>query len=971
MVRSQSRRGIDMIVEMPKEIFQDKDYLNLRYFYKRAYYLAVLTVSIRKEFASTAGVTYEYSNGNHLLPVLSITPKGSSKDTGSKKSQPPYCIRIIPCAPEGLFPQHKLLPSSSCIRSGSEAESSVHPPTPFYNSTLKAESHYLAYLKVIRQAEKACPSFRDACILGRVWLQQRGFAGSVAKGGFGHFEWAILTALLLQGGGRKGVAALSPSLSGTQIFKALVQYLAAADICKKPLVFGSLSGGMDTVRETGPVIFDAPRQLNVAYKMSSSSASMLQQYAKWTHTSLSDQEADQFNPTFIIKTDVPLQCFDLMVRVEGVDSKDASRVSDYRGASWEYGDRVTRILKKALGDRAHLIHAQATVDVDDANWSLKSLPPSDSSAVWVGIVFNPANMTRQVDQGPTVEEKEAAKKFRQFWGEKSELRRFKDGSILESLIWTQTSPLGLCEEIARYILKLHLHLQDEHLEFHGKGFSAVLPVKSTDFPAFQAARQAFNVFERDLRDLQDLPLQIRQVAATAPELRFASTRPPLLALSKGVVKPMDTTIYFEASGKWPENLAAIQRTKIAFLQRIGDLLAESKSGLTCQVGLEEAQSEIENLAFLDVTYEDGAIFRLRIHSDLEESLLERRTKDKTLDQRVRTQGAQHLAAFKRLYTHLPLHTQTISTFCSRFPALSPTIRLVKYWFDSHKLSCHFLDETIELFALKVFLEPYPWQTPSSAMTGFLRTLQFLSRWDWRMEPLILDASGTLSSSERSAIETRLEAWRKIDPGMSHTTLFVTTSHDTTGTAYTIHDGRAYPSKVVATRMTTLARSACKLVREKGTELEAKMLFQPSLKEYDVLIHLNGKLLKAISRGDDGVRQSQFKNLDGRTGKVPQPIVQQPARTLLAQFDALFSGPLLFFHGAPEDTVIAGIWNPQIQRRTFRVNLPCSFQPASLAKGEEATEKSEELVEVNREGIISEMARIGGDCIESIDTPTHS
>lgn len=968
IVKSQTRRAIDMIVEMPRDIFQDKDYLSLRYFYKRAYYLAVLSASVRDKLASTVAVAYEYLHGNRLLPVLVLIIKTTSHNskTSSERQKGPrqeYQLRIIPCAPEGLFPKHKLLPTSCCIKAASQNDATGQMPTPFYNSTLKAESCYLSYLKVISHAQKTCPAFRDACMLGRIWLQQRGYEGSVSRGGFGHFEWSLLTALLLRGGGRKGVAALSPSLSSTQIFKAVIQCLASTDLSKKPLIFGSATEGVDAARESGPVIFDSVRQLNVAYKMSSWSASMLQHHAKWTYTSLADQDADQFNPTFIMKVNLPLQSCDLLVRVDMGEGANGVHY-DYRGDSWARCDKITRILKRALGDRAEAIQPQAVDDVENVIWDVKPSSASDSSAILVGVVFNAANVTRQVDHGPTVEEKEAAKKFRQFWGEKAELRRFKDGSILESLIWSQSSPTGLLEEITRYVLKLHLRLEDEQLHFYGKDFPAIVPVKSSDMPSFQAARQAFNVLERDLRDLVGLPLQIRQVAATAPELRFASTRPPSPNTAKGAFQPMSATIYFEASGKWPESLAAIQRTKVAFLLKIGELLAESKSGITCQAGLEETQAEIENLAFLDVSYEDGVTFRLRIHSDLEESLLERRTKDKTLDQRVRTQSAQILASFKRLYSTLPLHTQTMSTFCSRFPALSPTIRLVKHWFDSHKLSCHFLEEMIELLALRVFLEPYPWQAPSSAMTGFLRTLQFLSRWDWRMEPLILDSSGELSGLERSAIETKLEAWRKIDPGMSHTTLFIATSHDASGTAYTIHEGRPCPSKVVATRMTILARSACNLVKVKGVGLEPKTLFQPSLKDYNVVIYLNDKVLKDISRGGDGAKQSYFKNLDGRTGKLPQPVIQQPARALLMQLESLFSEPLMLFHGAPEDAVIAGIWNPQLQRRTFRVNLPCSFRPVGLDSV--GAGDSDELVEVNRRGIIAEIARIGGDSIDRID-----
>lgn len=964
-MKSQSHRAIDMVVQMPREIFQDKDYLNLRYFYKRAYYLAVLSAGVRHLLLSCGSFSFDNLHGNRLLPILVICPKSSTKHPGAKVSQQPYQIRIIPCAAEGLFPRNKLLPTVCNIRStAADKESSRETPTPFYNSTLKAETCYFSYLKVIRQAENTCPEFRDACILGRIWLQQRGLGGSLSSGGFGHFEWSLLTALLLQCGGRKGLAALSPSLSSTQLFKAVIQYLAVADLNKKPIIFGPAKDAAEAIKEHGPVIYDSAHQLNFAFKMNSWSASMLQHYAKWTHLSLADQDADQFQPTFIIKADVALQCFDLLIQVDSSETSVRNQPHDHRGESWVFGDKMARVLKKALGDRADLIHVQFALDTDRTHWALDSTLSQAPSTITIGVVFNPANMARQVDQGPTVEEKEAAKKFRQFWGEKAELRRFKDGSIMESLIWTQNSPFGLCEEISRYILKLHLHLHAENITFHGKGFSSVVPFKSADWASFQAARQAFTVFERDLRDLSNIPLQIRQVAATAAELRFASVRSPSAQAARGSCHAMDTTIYFEASGKWPENLAAIQRTKVAFLLKIGELLSNSKTGVTCRVGLEEARTQVENLAFLDVSYEEGSTFRLRIQSELEEKLIETRTKDKSLDQRLRAQGAQLLSSFKRLYTHLPLHTQTITTFSSRFPALSPTIRLVKHWFDAHKLSSHFLEEAIELFALKAFLEPSPWQAPSSAMTGFLRTLQFLSRWDWRTDALVLDHSGALSDTERSAVGTRLEAWRKIDPGMSHTTLFVATSHDTSGTAYTIHEGQPCPSKVVATRMTALAKSACKLVRERGLDLEPKSLFQPSLKDYDVVIHLQPKSMKSGHR-EDGRKQYRFKNLDGRMSNGLESVTQQPARSLLAQLDFLFSGPLLFFHGAEDDTVIAGIWNPQFQRRTYRVNLPCSFRPVDAKEGRDSAEDHDELVEVNRQGIIAEIARVGGDCIEKI------
>lgn len=931
MLKSATGRTIDMIVEMPEEIFQDKDYLNLRYFYKKAYYLAVVTAALRKKLGSTVDLSYEYLNGNQLLPVLALIVGNTDEDTSktakskSSKAFSEYRVRIIPSAPEGLFLRQKLLPSKNCVRSGSEEQKDT--PTPFYNSTLWCETLYVPYLKVLRQAEKTCPAFRDASILGRVWLQQRGFGGPISSGGFGGFEWAILTALLLQGRGRKGTTALSASLSSTQLFKAIIQQLATFDLSKKPLILGFSSEGLDVSRDASPVILDAIRQHNIAFKMSPTSASMLQQYAKWTHTLMTDQAADQFNPTFIIKAD-PLSTFDVLIQLEKPGDADKKSLVNYRGVAWSFSERVHRILKKALGDRAQLIYVQEN-ETGNNSWDISSPLKPSSSAALVGIIFNTANMARQVDHGPSVEDKKEAKKFRQFWGQKAELRRFNSGHIMESLIWTKTSPFDLCEEIVRYILELHLKVDD--FEFYGKTFSALIPKTPSD------PREAFNKFEQDLRSLEGLPLNINQVAATGAELRAAS-----ISTTR---QPTDTVLFLEASGKWPENLSAIQRMKVAFLLRISSLLEEAKPGVTTHLGVEHAQTDIENQAFLDVVYDDDSAFRLRIHSDLEHSLLER-AKEKQL-----------LASYRRHYEQLPLHTQTMTTLGARFPALSPTIRLLKQWFNCHKLSFHFTPEMMELMALRCFLEPHPWQAPSSSNTGLLRTLQFLSRWDWRTEPIILDTDGSLSQSDRNQIATRLEAWRKLDPNMNHTTLFIATSNNSTsGTAYSTNEGQPQPHRVIATRMTLLARSSCKLVKEKGMDLNPQALFQTSLKDYDIIIHLDAKIMKSILRGD-GI-QSQFKNLDRRTDN-PLPMVQHPVTAFLKELNAIYAGTILWFHGGPEDLVVAGLFNPQLQRRSIR-NLPYTSKPAG-----------DDEVELDRESIVAEVARLGGDCITNIETANRT
>ncbi|KAI1411535.1 Nrap protein [Hypoxylon sp. FL1857] len=964
-VKSQQDLAVDMIVDMPASIFQEKDYLNMRYFYKRSYYLAYITSALRQALGASTEFVFDHLHGNQLLPILVARPKdtpdknGDSNNANAQRKSKP-AIRIIPCIPENYFPTGRLSAVSNAIRqSKSEKDTEDSKvPTPFYNTTLKAESQYSSYLKLLYKAANSCAAFRDACVLGRIWLQQRGFSSKICDGGFGHFEWAVLMALLLQGGGRKGEAVLSPSLHSTQLFKATLQYLVTANLQKKIVIIGKDAPNQETLRQSMPVLHDSARGINVLYKMTPWSIALLTEQARWSLSAINDSPLDQFDPLFIIKADQPLQMFDVLLSVHIPASREGIESVDRRGFISDFSAKLYQTLKRALGERAQLVHINLP---DRAAWPISSTgSKSERRTLLVGVVIDPLKASQGRDYGPPYEQKKESAKFREFWGDKADLWQFPDGNIVESLDWTEFSYLGfsgICEGIIRYILKFRLQLGDGDLEFYWKEIPKIMSLTPSDKVAFDGARQAFEIFERDVRDLEDLPLHVKQIAPICSDLRRTSLNIPEFNFRKPLLQPMEVVVSFEVSGKWPENLAAIQRAKIAFLLKIGSSLEEVKEEIKTHIGLENATRDDENLAFLDVIYENGASFRLRVHSDLEESLLDRQTKDKTVERHIRTEAADLLSSYKRMYTNLPLHNQTISTFCTRFPALSPSIRLTKHWFDSHKLSCHFSEELIELFVLQAFLIPYPWDTPCSAMTGFMRTLQLLSRWDWRDEPLVVDSADSLSTSQRLEIGTRLRAWRKIDPNMNRTVMFVATSHDVSGIAYTAHG----PSKVVATRMTSLARSACKAVKDKGVDLNIRSLFQPALRDYDVLLHLSPKVLKSVTR-DDATRRSQYANLNEQhVGKAALPLVEPPARTLLKRLNATYSSPLLFFHGAPDDNIIAGLWNPLIHKRTFTVHMPCSLR----SSGEKGSSEGE-LFEVNRNAILAEIARIGGDVIERIE-----
>jgi U3 small nucleolar RNA-associated protein 22 len=363
-----------------------------------------------------------------------------------------------------------------------------------------------------------------------------------------------------------------------------------------------------------------------------------------------------------------------------------------------------------------------------------------------------------------------------------------------------------------------------------------------------------------------------------------------------------------------------------------------------------------NHGVLDVIYPSGAAFRLRIYIDRERILLDRLIKEKSTNIQTREEAISAKPLLTYMCVQLPLHNQSVATQCTRYPALSPTIRLVKKWFNSHMLLGHIREELVELFVLRTFLLPYPWRAPSSANTGLLRTLQFLSRWDWRVTPLITDFSGTITSEDIAAVNARLEAWRRIDPGMNRMVLLAASNHDMTGTAFT--DGS--PSKVVATRMTALARSACLTAKHKVLDLDMETLFRSTTDDYDFVIHISPKF--AHHRKEKNANTTKFKNLEVRFKEDLSLVGYEPVLLFLEELQRLYTKSVVFFHDPLTSRVIGGLWNPNTQSRNLKINQPYSTIPVS----NDSRDHHDPEVEIDKLAILSEIARLGGDMVTRIE-----
>ncbi|KAI9743279.1 MAG: hypothetical protein M1818_003125 [Claussenomyces sp. TS43310] len=964
MVEVDNVLTVDMVVTMPSSILQEKDYLNYRYFYKRAYYIARIGAALQDSLGNTFNLRFGFLNGNGLQPILIVGPvqgkllqviaKDALLTSVGERDNPlksTKCeIHIIPAAPIGSFHNIKLRPDMNAIRPTSEANGMLRGllPTPFYNSTLRAECNYTQYLKLQHHMLKHVKEYRDACILGRTWLRQRGFGSSLSRGGFGHFEWSIIMASLLQGSGPKKRSFLSQSYSSYQLFKATLQYLSTIDLRSEPLILNASDIGL--ARSEFPAFYDGARGLNLLFKMSASSYVSLRDEAKLSVEMLNDAGINHFEAAFILRKDQPLYQFDSLLHIS--KSSPTSQVSqDHVDDTTRLALKIYEVLKEALNDRVHCIRVIAP---ETQSWVLNAGPSQSVCPILVGIVFEPANIERLVDQGPAAEDKCKATKFRKFWGEKADLRRFKDGSILESLVWSNIGSISIFRQIVDYILKRHI---GETPTFINEDFARLLPNFEFGPEGFETLREAYVVLENDMRALEGLPLQLRQISAIGSQLRLSSVLPPSFSKRQYLQDPVDVVVQFEGSGRWPDDIVAIQRTKIALLSKLGELLEASVERLLAKLGLENVERPLLNCAYLDVMYPSGAVFRLRVFNEREQTLLDRQIKDNSVDAHNRENAAAAMTLFRRTYLQLPLHTQSLATNCTRFPLLSPTMRLVKMWFQTHMFSDHISDEIIELFVMRTFLQPYPWRAPSSATTGFLRTLDFLARWNWRTNPLIVDFSKSMSDTEIAAINARMEAWRKIDSAMNRIVLFVASNHDKSGTTFS---DRA-PMKVVAARMTALARSACSLAKELNLKLSPEALFSPFTTDYDFVVHISPRF-RGNGNGRKHPKSFRFKNLEVQSDESLTCIAYDPVSEFVQELKSLYSASTVFFHNAGNQSVIGGLWIPQTSSRHFRVGLAYSTKPLVT----NWTTVQDDKIETARSSILSEIVRLGGDMISRLD-----
>lgn len=1000
---------VDVALEMPAACFLPKDFANYRYADKRSLYLGVVATEMQAHKELFSRVTLAGLSGDYEKPVavLHVNP-GHLKELGVKGFK--MCIRLLPVITPEVFKLSKLAPSRNNIRHDpSMTEHEMKQcRTPQYNNAILEDMMMRQHTRELHAALTEAPQLAEACVLAKVWTRQRGFhKAHDSLNGF------LVSMLLLYLYGKKRINAQTPS---DQMFKVLVQFIASHKLEDEPLQFPPAEGGvvltsegLQAFRSSFDLVFlDSSGCLNLFARVTTSAWRELRNCARDSIQLIQHCSMDDFRALFIKKSAFWTRYdqffwFPAPAAVDDADDEtytvEEKRSINDMGLERFWSRKLGSVLAQALTDRVDLVRPVLDNTVE---WSMNgdALPPRRKVAV--GLRIDPDNAWRIVDKGPAADDKAASQAFRAFWKGKSELRRFKDGAIIEAVVWDEISPdtkHQVIDAIVRYIAAAHSpQLTSSPNQIKNSNASLYTALDVEEVPSISAKKTSglsasfestmnsvsklwvtFNGFSKILRDLDSLPLKVLDVIPVHPGFRNTSlfpVQPHPLAFSKGeqmvaapmahvntVLEPLVLHLKFERSSSWPTEKDALLHAKTGFYVQIAHEL-ETHKKLRCEVACDG----------VDV-FMGGYAFRLIIHSERELGIVTGAAGVK----KVALVNSPEYVATKQETAYMSTHANTIHALHSKNTSFGPTVRLAQRWLADKFMSNALRVEAIELMVASIFLTSSATSTPHSVLSGFLRFLNLLASFDWQQAPLAVDLNGGLDEAKHREVVKRFEA--SSSSPLTHPAMFIAADYEDADclSSWT----RFTPGKVTAQRLVSLAQTSYdSLVHWLGSGAATsgwKAAFASSKLEFDAVLELAAERLPAKKmRIEDSKKQAfaspVYKNMNLST--VPVMVGFDPAQQLLDELTATFGHLALFFFNGVERSAIVLTWKPQAflptKFRAITSNLLATL-PKTNSDNASATETetdgaggSRTLAVPNIFEVLSEIRRLGEGMIRSVE-----
>ncbi|XP_046966529.1 nucleolar protein 6 [Vanessa cardui] len=904
-----SKLIVDLQITVPAETYTKNDSINYKYHKKRAAYLAYIA-SYLTQTDIIEELKYSFLNGCETKPTIDIKPSGKLGNHLSMR------LNLV-CEAEA-YKFHRFSPSRNNLRESwlystenQENVSEIGPPTPYYNSSVLCDLTASFNQDFLKEILMNSENLKQAVVLLKIWIKQRTLQVS-------GYVISMLIAYLVQS------KRINNIMSSYQIVRNVWIALKSSEWDSKGISLNKDQNtpSIEEFHQHFPIVFvDKTGYYNICWQMSKGTYYALKRESSLAIDILDNGKINGFIPLFMTPETDLLQ-FDNILRFQNFPEVKESVLNRVpKQTRINYGldhlalvtDTLYNLISKGLSNRVDLI--QEIIEAD-FSWPVKTTlekakKEGYEEKLFFGFILNENSMDI-VDRGPPANMPEA-EEFRAFWGEKSELRRFQDGSITEACVWQEGPVLP---QILDYLMLQKYGVPGAWLRHEG-GELAPLDAEGEPEPRTRAVLAAFDELRAQLRDLSQLPLDVTAVHGISPVFSYCDPFPAHAGGGRGAYTPVNRAVLeLSYSGKWPGDLEAFRCLKAAFHLQIAERLKKQYSLPT-----QAYDTHVDVL-------KNGLVFRLQIAHPKEITLLRRYVEGGV----VKFKESAESVELERETVALPRLRGALHGLQQRHPGFGAAARLLRRWLGAHLLAPHFAPELCALLAASGALRSGC--RAGAGRSALLRTLRLLADTDWSRDALLLDINDELSKEEMSELERRLQA-QSPRPSMCVWAAGM--------------DAGAGPPGPVLRRAQALARAALRHVRSGGDVLE---VFVPSLRGYDALVRLRAR----GARGAGG----QVKT----AGEGLIPVVEfDPVRKYLDELRSAYDEFAVFFYDEYGGDVIAVLWKPDIHE-------PREFQTLNAHALKPVTINGETKYKVNIEAILEDFRILGEGLVIKVTQPTE-
>lgn len=485
---------VDVLIILPDDFLLRSDYSNQIYQQKRSLYLSHVARKLREKATLGGNIKLINFKNDPLKPVIQVDAEE-------------FTIIINAAPSEGYFKLNRFIPLTNNIKLSKE-ELSATPHNNFsliFDCTIEKNQKFIAEIKNHQNVKSAIK-------LLKIWLHQREF-----DTGFYPLNGFLITYYLIHMLKSKKIY---PTMSCYQIIRLFWNQFGHSQLELKGV---SLCSEEDLPNQPSiedfhnfydVVMVDHSGYCNVLSFLSIDLYRRIRYSCLCAIKLLDNKTVNSFQQLFLIKIPFYLQ-YDQIIAIKFDEklyesiikrSENSDDKIDFFNMNYPLLRKmIFEVLRKGLSDRIHY---------------MTPISRNQSNELIIGIKLNPENAINIVEKGPQSNQPEA-EGFRKFWGNRAEIRRFKDGSITESVLWCSAdTPMGekrlICQNIMTFLLKLHFNVGVEKLNCIASQFDVTIRnifnenIETNEERSLIAIR-AFDEMSKELRNLSDLPLEIVSV----------------------------------------------------------------------------------------------------------------------------------------------------------------------------------------------------------------------------------------------------------------------------------------------------------------------------------------------------------------------------------------------------------------------------------------------------------------------------